>query len=96
MAQIQLTAAAMEDKKGQLTTLLAQFRDELDTLSQIVSQLKNEWEGDASEAFQAAYQKKRQRFEMAAQAIQKYIDVLGRIIDQYKTTESLNTQIAGK
>lgn len=96
MAQIQVTIAEMEDKKAQLTTLLSQFEEEISNTDQIVANLKNEWEGDASDAFQESYKTKSQRLMQAAEGIKAYITVLEKIIEAYIQTEARNAQIASK
>ena len=95
MAQIQVTVAEMEDKKAQLTQLLQQYQEEIEVTDQIVASLRNEWEGDASDAFQDSYKAKAQRLRQAADAIKAFIDTLARIIEAYIQTEQSNTQIAG-
>lgn len=96
MAQIQVTVAEMEDKKAQLTQLNNQLREEIEETQQTVAALKNEWEGDASDAFQDSFKQKIQRLLQAVEMIAKYIEVLGRIIEAYIQTEQANTQIASK
>ena len=96
MAQIQVTVAEMEDKKAQLEQLRAQFEEEIASTDQIVANLKNEWEGDASDAFQESYKTKTQKLKQAAEGIKAYITVLGKIIQAYIETEGKNAQIASK
>ena len=96
MGQIQVTVAEMEDKKAQLTSLLTQFEEEIANTDQLVANLKSEWEGDASDAFQQSYKTKSARLRQAAEGIRAYITVLGKIIEAYIQTEAANTAIAGK
>ena len=95
MAQIQVTVADMEDKKAQLTQLLQQFIEEIDNTDQIVDSLRNDWEGEASDAFQDNYKAKAQRLRQASEGLQGYITMLGNIIEAYAQTEAANVQIAG-
>lgn len=94
MAQIQVTASQLSDSKTQLNSLNSQLKSTIDDTDAIVRQLKNDWEGDASDAFQASYTSNSQKLVRATEGIQSFISALENIISQYKQTEAANVNIA--
>lgn len=94
MAQIQVTVAQLNDVENQLRKLNQRLKNEIEETDQIVAQLKNEWEGDASDAFQASYKSDSRKLLQAAEGIDSYIASLDRIGNKYHVTEARNTQIA--
>ncbi len=96
MGQIQITVSELESKKAQLLNLHSAAMDEVEQTNTIVQNLKAEWEGDASDAFQASYQEKSMRLIQALEVLKGIIDSLDRIIATYSETEATNTRLASQ
>lgn len=94
MAQIQVTASQLSESQAQLKSLNTQLKAAIDDTDSIVKQLKNDWEGDAAEAFQESYNSNSQRLNQAVEGIQTFISALDKIVEQYKQTEANNVRIA--
>ena len=94
MAQIQVTVAQLSEVEARLKKLNARLKSEINDTDAIVGQLKNEWEGDASDAFQASYKSNSQKLMRAADGIDTYITALDRITDKYTATEMKNIHVA--
>lgn len=94
MAQIQVTASQLSDSQSQLKNFNSQLKSAIEEADNMVRQLKNDWEGDASDAFQVSYQSISQRLMRATDGIQTFIAALENIISQYKQTEAANVNIA--
>lgn len=94
MAQIQVTASQLSDSQAQLKNFNSELKSAIEEADNMVRQLKNDWEGDASDAFQASYTSNSQRLMRATEGIQSFITALENIIAQYKQTEAANVNIA--
>ena len=94
MAQIQVTASQLADCQAQLKSYNKELKSAIEEADNIVKQLKNDWEGDASNAFQATYASNSQKLMQATDGIQAFIAALENIITQYKQTEAANVNIA--
>lgn len=94
MAEIQVTASQLSDSQAQLKSFNNQLKTTIEDTDNIVRQLKNDWEGDASDAFQASYTSISQKLMRATDGINTFITALENIISQYKQTEAMNVNIA--
>lgn len=94
MAQIQVTASQLNEKKSEIAKLNKQLKNAIDETDSIVRQLKNEWLGDASDAFQASYKSNSNKLMQATEGVNSYIRALENIIQKYKSTEAKNVKIA--
>lgn len=94
MAQIQVTAAQLQDTKAQLGALISKLDSKIDETTSTVTSLKSMWEGDASDAFQQSYKQDEQKLKQSVQGLKTFENALSNIISQYQSTESANTRIA--
>lgn len=94
MGQIQITVSELESKKAQLLNLHSAAMDEVEQTNTLVQNLKAEWEGDASDAFQTSYQEKCMRLMQALEALKGIINSLDRVIQTYSETEAANIRLA--
>ncbi len=94
MAQIQVTASQLSDSQAQLKNYINELKGAIEEADNMVKQLKSDWEGDASDAFQTSYASNSQRLLRATEGIQTFIVALENIISQYKQTEAANVNIA--
>ena len=94
MAQIMLTASQLEGKIQEMTKFKKDYDQDVNDANQIVSQIKNGWEGDASDAFQAEFKQIYTKLQKAGMGLDSYLKALNKILAEYKSTESKNVNIA--
>ena len=57
MAEFTVTSNQVRAKEGELQNLNSSYKQKIDSLEQIVKGLDGMWEGDAHDAFHAAFEK---------------------------------------
>lgn len=94
MATIQVTASELNGKKEELASMNKQLKSQIEDLLNIANSLKSDWEGDASDAFQANCKQIAEKMLNATEGVNTYIQALGSIIQEYKRAESKNVSLA--
>lgn len=91
---ITVNTAQLRTKASDLRSQNAQFKAQVDSLNTQESSLNSMWDGDANDAFHAAFQKDITQMNNFYNAIEKYVSSLEEIAKQYDSTEQANQSIA--
>lgn len=94
MADIQVRTSELRAKAAELRTLNNQFKAAIANLESVESRLNGMWDGEANDAFHAAFQTDRAQMENFYNAIEDYAAKMEAIADEYDRAEACNTQIA--
>ena len=94
MAEFTVTSNQVRAKEGELQNLNSSYKQKIDSLEQIVKGLDGMWEGDAHDAFHAAFEKDKVNLWNSYNAIEKYCQTLLEIAQNYEKAEAKNVQTA--
>ena len=94
MAEFTVTSNQVRAKEGELQNLNSSYKQKIDSLEQIVKGLDGMWEGDAHDAFHAAFEKAKVNLWNFYNAIEKYCQTLLEIAQNYEKAEAKNVQTA--
>lgn len=94
MSQLEITRSQLEGVRDEMNGEYEKLIQEIEETDMIVSGLKAQWEGEASDAFQQTYNQRSQRLKMAAQGVKTYITALDTFIAQYSAGEAKRVNIA--
>ena len=94
MAEFTVTSNQVRAKEGELQNLNSSYKQKIDSLEQIVKGLDVMWEGDAHDAFHAAFEKDKVNLWNFYNAIEKYCQTLLEIAQNYEKAEAKNVQTA--
>ena len=94
MAELTVTSNQVRAKEGELQNLNSSYKQKIDSLEQIVKGLDGMWEGDAHDAFHAAFEKDKVNLWNFYNAIEKYCQTLLEIAQNYEKAEAKNVQTA--
>ena len=94
MSKITLTASALKSKMNKLDADNNALKRELNALDTNKNQVDAAWDGDASEAFKKNYAKERPSYDKFTRVVDQYITKCEEILNNYKTSEAKNVQIA--
>ena len=94
MSFFQVTAAELKKKAEQLKGLNSRFKTDTDNLQTSEQALKSMWEGEANDAFHAAFTKDKGQMDRFHAVIEQFIEALLIIAAQYEAAENKNISIA--
>ncbi len=95
MSEIYVASSnALEQVINDLQAKNNEFHQYADNIRNEHKTLVTKWEGDASEAFEANFQKEEPNLTNFEQAITEYITALKKILAEYETAETQNVNIA--
>ncbi len=94
MAQIRVTAAQLKAQAEALRATNARFKSRVQNLESTEAQLKGMWEGEANDAFHAAFTRDKVQMDNFYNAIEQYATVLDNIAIKYENAENINTNTA--
>lgn len=94
MALIQVTAAQLKSKAGELRELNAQFKTQVGNLESDEQVLAGMWEGEARNAFHTAFNNDKGQMDNFYTLIEQYCVTLDNIATKYEEAESMNTETA--
>lgn len=94
MALIQVTAAELRTKAGELRDLNAQFKNQVSNLESDEQQLASMWEGEAKNAFHNAFNNDKTQMDNFYNLIEQYCVTLENIATKYENAENQNVEIA--
>ena len=94
MSFFQVTAAELRKKAEQLKGLNARFKTSVESLQTTEQSLKSMWEGEANEAFHAAFMKDKGQMDNFHSVIERYIEALYVIAQKYEEAENRNIATA--
>lgn len=94
MAQMVISVAELQNKKGILEELAGSFQSKLDEFKETGDRLHSMWEGDARDNFVKSFDLDFEKMTKLLKQILEFISVLQKIIQLYKMMEMKNMQIA--
>lgn len=94
MAQYEVTNAQLTQVQNQLTTDNEQFIQKVSALEGKQQELKNMWQGEANNAFDAAFNSDKEKWTTFANLMKQYIEALGKIAAAYSKAEAANVDTA--
>ena len=94
MSYYQVSSSEIRNSANELTGLNAEFLSSKEALIQCEQGLRNMWEGEANEAFHAAFIRDSGQMDAFHGAIEQYISALNVIADRYDAAELRNAQKA--
>ena len=95
MAFFQVTASELRAKAEELRNLNSHFKNEVAGLESTEASLKSKWVGQANESFNTAFVRDKGQMDNFNTLIERYVDALLQIAQQYEKAEAHNTEIAG-
>lgn len=94
MALIQVTAAELRAKAGDLRNQNAQFKTQTTNLESQEQVLGSMWEGEAKMAFHTAFANDKTQMDNFYNLIEQYCQALENIATKYEIAECQNVQTA--
>ena len=94
MAQMVISVAELQNRKGMLEELAGSFQAKLDDFKETGDRLHSMWEGDAKDNFMKLFDLDFHKMAKLLKQILEFISVLQKIIQLYKQMEMKNMQIA--
>jgi WXG100 family type VII secretion target len=94
MALIRVTATSLRSAAEELRGRNGDFKTQVESLVETEDRLKSSWQGQANDAFHAAFTNDRQYMDSFNALIEKYCVALETIADEYERAESTNTDTA--
>lgn len=94
MSDYQVTPSVLESNADRLTELNARFKGSIESLTNSENTLNAMWDGDANDAFHAAFMTDKGKMEEFSRLIEQYTERLRQIAARYKQTEVNTTNIA--
>lgn len=94
MAEFTVTPSELKNKATELQKLNAQLKTKIGELEQAEGSLSNMWEGEAHDAFTAAFKRDKVQMDNFYNAIEKYVSALNQIAARYESAESRNVSTA--
>ena len=94
MEQIMVTASQLKNAAGELRDLNTNFKTQVSAMENSESALKAQWQGEANEAFHAAFLNDKQQMDNFYNLIMQYCEALEEEAARYETYEAQNVNIA--
>jgi WXG100 family type VII secretion target len=93
---ITVNSGTLKKKANELKSLNSKFKKQVTALRTEEKSLNKMWDGDANDAFHAAFEKDTTQMDNFYNAIEKYVSNLNEIIAAYEKAEKTNTNTATK
>lgn len=94
MGSILVTASRLREGATQLKMMNGKWMKEAENLNTTEASLKSMWEGEANEAFHAAFMRDYGQFQALYSVVEQYASALNLIAERYEQAEAANMQIA--
>lgn len=94
MAEIRVTPSELRSKADELERLNSQFKQEVTSMTGYEQDLAGMWEGEAQKAFRKAFSDDKQKMDLFAQNIERYVQALRDDAQKYENAERKNVDIA--
>lgn len=94
MSFYQVTSSELRARAEEMRGLNSRFKSEEENLRGSEENLKSMWEGEANEAFHAAFTHDAASMDMFYDAVEQYISALLVIAERYEIAERKNAEIA--
>lgn len=96
MAQFKVTATTLTQQASSLNDLNGRFKTAIESLVNSEASLNGMWDGEANDAFHAAFLNDKGQMNAFYNLIIQYVEKLNSIASRYSQTENTNTQIASQ
>lgn len=96
MALIRVTAAQIRNTATQLREYNGNFNTQVGKLQESEASLNSMWDGQANDAFHAAFTSDKEYMTQFYNLINKYCEALDQIATEYENAENKNTETATK
>lgn len=96
MALIRVTASQVRNSANSLRELNQQFNSQVQNLQASEESLNSMWEGQANDAFHAAFNTDKEYMTQFYNLINKYCEALDNIATEYENAENVNLDTATK
>lgn len=94
MSSFRVTTGTLSTQADELEAINGRMKAAVEELSSTELSLKGMWEGEANEAFHAAFSTDKGKMDAFNNLITQYIVKLREIAQRYNAAEQANTQIA--
>lgn len=94
MAAFQVTSSQLKAKAGELRNLNGQFKTQVGNLESQEGSLASMWEGEAKNAFDAAFKSDKGQMDNFYNLIEQYCVALENIAAKYDMAEAQNVSTA--
>lgn len=94
MADFKVTTQVLRTQADELTELNGRFKSSVEKLVASEASLNSMWDGEANDAFHAAFATDKAKMDEFYNLILQYIERLRTIAVRYEQTEQINTEIA--
>lgn len=94
MADFKVTTSVLKTQADELTELNGRLKTSIEKLVTSESSLNSMWDGEANDAFHAAFATDKGKMDEFYNLIMQYIERLRTITVRYEQTEQTNTEIA--
>ena len=94
MAKFQVTTAELKAAIADLQEKNGTFKNKVSELEQSQQALRAQWQGDASTAFNTAFENDKAQWTTFSTLIDQYIQALQTILRTYEQAEATNTSTA--
>lgn len=96
MALIRVTASQVRSTANQLREYNSNFNTQVNRLQESEASLNSMWDGQANDAFHAAFSSDKEYMTQFYNLINKYCEALDQIATEYENAENKNTETATK
>ena len=96
MALIRVTASQVRTTASQLRDYNSNFNSQVSKLQESEASLNSMWDGQANDAFHAAFTSDKEYMTQFYNLINKYCEALDQIATEYENAENVNTDTATK
>ena len=94
MSDFKVTPSVLKSNADTLTDLNARFKGSVDSLVTSEGALNAMWDGEANDAFHAAFMTDKAKMDEFSRLIEQYTERLRQIAVRYEQTEQSTTNIA--
>lgn len=94
MSDFKVTPSVLKSNADTLTDLNARFKGSVDSLVTSEGALNAMWDGEANDAFHAAFMTDKGKMDEFSRLIEQYTERLRQIAARYEQTEQSTTNIA--
>ena len=96
MSDFKVTPSVLKSNADTLTDLNARFKGSVDSLVTSEGALNAMWDGEANDAFHAAFMTDKAKMDEFSRLIEQYTERLRQIAARYEQTEQSTTNIASR
>ena len=96
MSFYQVTSSELRNRAEEMRGLNSRFKSQEETLRALEQNLKSMWEGEANDAFHAAFIHDATQMDAFYDTVEQYIAAILVIAERYEIAERRNAEIASE